>query len=362
MKIRTNLKGAIVIQTMKTISGSSYTIGAKIGSGTFGVVYQVTNKDGQIFALKKFPKEAEIDLGALREISILKMFQGNTEGIMSLVDITMTKTQVGIIMPCYTMDLFQAITDKILTKEHRRQITLQLLKSLAFLKRNGILHRDIKPDNILLDENFNPVLADYSLSKVFRGMCKNGSHTGKIATATYRAPEVVAKKPYGFPADAWSLGVVLYEMYTQKQLPVNKDKAALRFLIQEIPRFKDTPLGHLVKGLLSLNPEKRLTPIQALRGTMFSCDYTPPVLWKTKTSCRVSPEIKDWCETLDAEKEVTSWAAQTYYDSVLDCTPFNAVALACKMYETELQSYEDFEEYPREERAILKGMQYNLFV
>ncbi len=260
------------------------------------------------------------------------------------------------------MDLYHAITGKILTKKHRRQITLQLLKSLAFLKRNGILHRDIKPDNVLLDEKFNPVLADYSLSKVFRGRCKNGSHTGRIATATYRAPEVVAKKPYGFPADAWSLGVILYEMYTQKQLPVNKDKAALRFLVQKIPRFKNTPLGNLVKGLLSIRPEKRLTPLQALRSNMFSSDYIPPIFWKTKSTCRVSPEIKDWCETLDAEKEVTSCAAQTYYDSVLECSPINAVALACKMYETELQSYEDFDGYPQEERAILKGMKYNLFV
>jgi serine/threonine protein kinase len=362
MKFRSNLKEATVIQTMKTISGSSYTIGTKLGSGTFGIVYKVRRGDGKTFAFKKFPKDSEIDLGALREISILKMFQGNHEGIMGLVDIMMTKTQVGIVMDCYSMDLYQAITDKILTKEHRRQITFQLLKSLAFLKRNGILHRDIKPDNILLDENFSPILADYSLSKVFRGVCKHGSHTGRIATATYRAPEVVAKKPYGFPADAWALGVVLYEMYTQKQLPVNKDKAALRFLIQEIPRFKETPLGHLVKGLLKINPDKRLTPLQALRGPMFFSKYTPPVRWKAKNSCRVSREIKDWCETLDAEKKITAWAAQTYYEKVLDCTPFNAVALACKMYETELQSYEEFDEYPEEERAILKGMDFNLFV
>ncbi len=347
---------------MKTISGESYTVGSKIGSGTFGVVYNVTNKHGKTFALKKFPKETEIDLGALREISILKMFHGNQEGIMGLIDIIMNKNQVGIIMPCYSLDLYKAIKDKILTKDNRRNITLQLLKSLAFLKRNGILHRDIKPDNILLDKNFIPILADYSLSKVFRGMCKNGSHTGRIATVTYRAPEVVAKKPYGFPADTWSLGVVLYEMYTQKQLPVNKDKAALQFLVQEIPRFKNTPLGNLIKGLLRIKPEKRLTPLQALRGTMFSSDYIPPILWKTKSSCIVYPEIKYWCKILDAEKEVTSWAAQTYYDSVVDCSPCNAVALACKMYETEIQSYEDFEEYPQEEQSILKGMKYNLFI
>jgi serine/threonine protein kinase len=79
MKFRSNLKEATVIQTMKTISGSSYTIGTKLGSGTFGIVYKVRRGDGKTFAFKKFPKDSEIDLGALREISILKMFQGNDQ-------------------------------------------------------------------------------------------------------------------------------------------------------------------------------------------------------------------------------------------------------------------------------------------
>ena len=347
---------------MKTISGSVYTIGGVLGSGTFGVVYKAYGRDGKTFALKKFPRETEIDLGALREISIMKMFQGNCEGIMELVDIILTNTQVGIVMECYSMDLYQAITDKILKKGHRRKITFQLLKSLAFLKRNGVIHRDIKPENILLDENFSPVLADYSLAKVFNGLCKHGSHTGKIATSTYRAPEVVSKKSYGFPADAWSLGVVLYEMYTHKHLPVSNDKSALHFLIREKTKFKNTPLGHLVKGLLKFNPEKRLTPLQALRGPMFSSTYTPLIMCKSANSCRVSTEIKEWCETLDTEKQITEWAAETYYHNVIDCTAFTAVALACKMYETELQNYEDFEDYPREERSILRGMNFNLFI
>ena len=347
---------------MKTISGSTFTMGKELGSGTFGIVFKVYDKSGKKFALKQFTKDKEIDIGALREISILKMFEGNCEGIMGLEDIMITKSQIGVVMKCYSMDLQHAITSRILKKDHRRKITLQLLKSLAFLKRNCILHRDIKPDNILLDDNFSPVLADYSLSKVFGGICKHGTHTGRVATVTYRAPEVVAKRTYSFPADAWALGVVLYEMYTGKQIQAEKDKEALRFIIREIPKLKKTSLGNLVKGLLRLDPKKRLTPAQALQSPLFLSSYIPPILWETTTSCEVSEEIKDWCETLDAEKTITAWAAQTYCNKVSGCIPFSAVALACKMYETELQNYEDFEDYPEHERKILVGMNFNLFV
>jgi len=353
----------ISLLNMKTVNGFTYIKGGELGSGTFGTVYKVTRKiDGGIFALKSFPHDTEIDLGALREISIMKMFQGNNESIMDLVDIVMSKNGFGIIMKCYSYDLFHAITENLLDNKKRREITFQLLKALSFLKRNGVLHRDIKPDNILIDHNFKPVLADFSLSKVFRGLCTRGTHTGRIATATYRAPEVVAKKPYSFPADSWSMGVVLYEMYMNKTLPVNKDKAALRFLIHKIPKFTNTPLGNMVKGLLRIDPKIRLTPIQALRGPMFNSDYIAPVLWRTVKKCEVSKEIREWCNTFETEKEITAWAAQTYYTSVTKSTAQHSVILACKMYETELQDYEDFPEYPEEEIEILRGMKYNLFV
>lgn len=348
---------------MKTVNGFTYIKGGELGSGTFGTVYKVTRKiDGGVFALKSFPRDTEIDLGALREISIMKMFQGNNECIMDLVDIVMSSNGFGIIMKCYSYDLFHAITENLLDNKKRREITFQLLKALSFLKRNGVLHRDIKPDNILIDNNFKPVLADFSLSKVFRGLCIQGTHTGRIATATYRAPEVVAKKPYSFPADTWSLGVVLYEMHTNKTLPFNEDKAALRFLIRKIPKFKDTPLGNMVKGLLRVDPKIRLTPLQALRGPMFNSDYTSPVMWQTAKKCEVSDEIREWCSTFEAEKEVTAWAAQTYYNRVTKSTAQHSVILACKMYETELQDHEDFPDYPGEEREILRCMKYNLFV
>lgn len=350
---------------MESITGRTYKEGKELGVGTFGTVYSVIRDDGKEFAFKKFERgSSDLDLGVLRELSILKIFQGNKHGVMNLEDIIILDDDdqtVGIIMKKYCSDLHDAISNKKLNSKDRRRIASKLIESVVFLHENGVIHRDIKPENVLLDENKNPVLADYTLAKVFHGICIHGTHTGKIATATYRAPEIVAKKPYGFPADAWSLGVVLYEIFTGKQLRAQHDKEALDFIFKQIPKFKDTPIGHIVRGLLVIDPKERWTARQALESGMFGfIDFSVPKVWSSMKKCRVSSNIKKLCKDYEAEKKVTRWAAQTYMDRT-GCSPHNAVELACKFYETELFDIER-EDYPEEEILILQKMDYNLFI
>lgn len=349
---------------MQSISGRTYKQGKKLGSGTFGTVYAVIRDDDKEFAFKKCEREtADLELGVLREISILKIFQGNNHGIMNLEDIIVLDDDnqtFGIIMKKYDLDLHKAIRKKILDKNDKRNIARKLLEAVVFLHENGVIHRDIKPENVLLDDNNNPVLADYTLAKVFTDICSYGTHTGKIATATYRAPEVVAKKSYSFPVDAWSLGVLFYELFTGHQLRAKHDYEALEFLFHQIPKFNDNSLGKMIKGLLTINPDERLTAREALEGEMFNVKLIIPKVFKVMQKCQVSKRIKKLCENFDAEKKVTSWAAQTYMDST-GCSARSAVELACKFYETELQDFEN-EEYPEEEMQILMKMNYNLFI
>jgi serine/threonine protein kinase len=350
--------------SMKSISDRVYTQGRGLGSGTFGTVYSVTRDDGVEFAFKKFNMETkDLDLGILRELSILKIFQGNQNGIMNLEDIIFSYENekiFGIVMKKYPLDLHDAMKLKLLSKNDRRHISKKLLEAVYFLHSNGVIHRDIKPENVLLDENNNPVLADYTLSKVFDGVCLHGSHTNKIATATYRAPEVVSKKPYGFPSDIWSLGVVFYELFSGKQLTINTDMEALDFLSKQIPKFREDSLGNMVRGLLIFDPEKRWTAKKALESEMFK---TSPKLIKIRKGISkvfISSEVNEFCDNLDVEKKVTRFAAQKYVNKT-GCSAWSAVELACKFYETELREYEN-EEFPEEELEILIKMNYNLFI
>ena len=255
---------------------------------------------------------------------------------------------------------FDALEKKLISKKDRVLIGKKMLEAVAFLHKNMIIHRDIKPENILLDEDFNPVLADFTLSKIFNGPSRKGTHTGKVATATYRAPEIVAKKSYGFPADAWSLGVVLYELFSGEQLKIDKDKEALEFISNQLPKFKKNKMCDMVKGLLNPDPKLRRTPEQALESGVFENISIPDICWSGLIKCNISKNIKEMCKNFESEKTITKWAAQTYLEQT-GCSAHSAVELACKMYETELYSIEN-EEYAEEEMLILKKMNYNLFV
>ena len=189
---------------MQSLSGRIYEIQKQIGNGTYGTVFSVIRDDGEIFAFKLFEKTSvDMELGALREISILSLLKNTPPhiGILKLLDIIILdddEQTVGIIMHKFTLDLHDAFQKKrSIDKPKRLLIAHKLLEAVVFLHDNMIIHRDIKPENVLLDDSYNPTLADFTLSKIFDRLCKTGTHTGKIATATYRAPEVVANKPYG---------------------------------------------------------------------------------------------------------------------------------------------------------------------
>lgn len=352
---------------MQSESGRIYEMGLKLGSGTYGTVYSVTRDDGAFFAFKKFEKsEDDLDIGALREISILSMLKNipSQYCLMKMEDIIVMNDEeqtVGIIMKRYNTDLYNALTKKNLGKKDCEHIALKLLEAVVFLHDNGIIHRDIKPENILLDDDLNPVLTDFTLSKVFTGVCSEGTHTGNIATATYRAPEVVAKKPYGFPADAWSLGVVFYELFSEKQLVIEKDKEALELFYKEVPKFNQGKIWTMMSGLLCFDPTERWSARHALESKVFGDIVIQPCeIWTPINNFKVENDVEDMCENFQAEKIVTRMAAQTYIN-ITKCSVHSAVELACKFYETDPISSET-EDFAEEEMMILKNMNYNLFV
>lgn len=320
--------------------GYIYTIGKLLGNGSYGTVNKVTRTDGIVFAFKKYERDnGRIEMGALREISILKMTKGYKKyGLIQLQDIIIKPDIIGVILPLYELCLFDAIQTNILTTKNKDNIHKKLLRSLCFLHSNNIIHRDIKPENIMLDSNMNPILIDYTLSKIFNTSDTKETHSGDIATISYRAPEVIDKKTYSFPVDLWSLGIVLEEMYG-KNINCNK-----------------------IKYFLDHNPLTRITARRALYK--FFNNGINKIIPTSLNIIEVSEDILNICENLEVNKNITCKAAQYYVDKT-KCNIHIAVMLACKFYEIE---YMDFswmeldEQYNKEEIYILKKMNYNLNV
>ena len=286
-----------------------------LGAGTYGSVVAVYNDDGQEFAMKLFVDEEEeeeqtpgMNIGALREISVLRLLrhENSHKNIVEMVDVKVPSSGeceqdgagiddswLGMTMPLYSEGtLGDAINAGRLNNRHDKvAIAHGLLSAVAHLHDNGLIHRDIKSDNVMLvneDGNWNPVLIDFSLAKVIRGTMFNSNqlileetstHTGGVGTVTYTAPEVVESKPYGFKSDLWSVGVILLEMIQNHTIEAQKNKEALRMVEEVKDMLPSQPLPNLIRGLLAVNPEERLSARQALESPLFAkfCFSVPSV-------------------------------------------------------------------------------------
>ena len=224
--------------------------------------------------------------------------------------------------------------------------------------------------------NKTPVLADYNITKFYNDINNKGTHTGEIATETYRAPEILTENGYGFGVDIWSLGITFYEMYTRlskedeiyKKICINKnnkydyDKNMIKFLSDEFHKFKKTKLGYMILRMLEINPKYRITAEQLVEYDFIKGTKNKKEIVSKTKEIEISKEIYDeyYMIELDIQKKITLYAAQTYYEKT-NCSARAAVELAHKFYETEIK-ISDSEDYVEEELQIFKDMNYNLFV
>ena len=308
---------------------AAYHRAGSLGSGAYGSVVTVYNDDGESFALKLFldddddnnddnndNKDVSLSLGALREISLLRLFRHENAhpNIIAIHDVQTgfseeeggagTDNCLSMAMELFPHgSLMNAIEGEkkkktSLNKAQKVRIAHGLLSAVAHLHENSVIHRDIKPDNVLLrwteeDEgniSVEPVLIDFSLAKIvdpshiivggdkmkpqMADLLVDGNdttHTPTVGTPTYRAPEVIAEEEYSFPSDLWSVGVCLLEMLRGKPLEVMKDKGAMS-LIKECVAMdlsNNQPFPTLIRGLLEVDPTRRLTARQALESPVF---------------------------------------------------------------------------------------------
>ncbi|XP_050307821.1 cyclin-dependent kinase 2-like [Anthonomus grandis grandis] len=278
----------------------------KAGEGTYGVVYKAKNKlTGKNVALKKIKLQKFYNKGcsegvpstAMREITLLKGVRHSS--IVELLDVMYTTDKLYLVFEYLDLDLkrYMDHSKQPLEAELVKNYMKQLLDAIAYLHSHRILHRDLKPQNLLVDKEGHIKMADFGLARSFS--LPTRTYTHEVITMWYRAPELLlGEKMYCTGVDIWSLGCVMAEMLMKRALfpgdseidqlykifrimgtPQEDDWPGVQLLpdfkaafpkwlpknLRDIVKFNNTEEEILLKEMLTYDPAKRKTAKELLK-------------------------------------------------------------------------------------------------
>ena len=240
----TNVSEAALVRTdsMKKISLESFTTLKVIGKGAYGKVFLVEEKgSGNIYAMKVLKKSAIIDERGKERVKTERdiIMQIRHPFIVTLHYSFQTDNKLFFILDFLNGgDLFTHITTTGKFKENRaRFYTAEIVLALDHLHKNGIVYRDLKPQNIIIDSDGHVKLTDFGLSKTNFEQDQTNTIWGTIK---YIAPETISGWKYNHTVDWWSLGIILYRMLTgQLPYPTNKNSEVRVYIVKweiDIPK------------------------------------------------------------------------------------------------------------------------------
>ncbi|CAN6902580.1 hypothetical protein Bca4012_094241 [Brassica carinata] len=190
-----------------------------LGQGTYGVVFKATDtKTGETVAIKKIRigKQKEgVNITALREIKMLKELKH--PHIILLIDAFPHKQNLHLVFEFMETDLEGVIRDSnmFLSPADVKSYLLMTLKGLAYCHEKRVLHRDMKPNNLLIGPDGQLKLADFGLARLFGSPDRKFTH--QVFARWYRAPELLfGAKQYGAAVDVWAAGCVFAELLLRR--------------------------------------------------------------------------------------------------------------------------------------------------
>jgi len=197
----------------------------KLGEGTYATVYRgrpaMAGPNAPSVALKEIVLDPEegAPSTAVREISIMKELRH--PNIVRLLDVVHTETRLLLVFEYMDQDLKKYMerhgVNGCLPVSTCRNFAYQLLSGLAYCHRQRVLHRDLKPQNLLISATKQLKLGDFGLARAF-GIPVN-TYSSEVVTLWYRPPDVLlGSRAYSTTIDVWSAGCVIVEMYLGKPL------------------------------------------------------------------------------------------------------------------------------------------------
>ncbi len=290
------------------VSGSLldyYDVVKQLGKGGYGKVYEVKNKKtGEIRACKHLSKLNIKNLEKFRrEIEILKKM--DHPNIIKLFEVFESDRSIYLIMEeCKGGEIFDRIIEhiqnkKMYSEKDAANIIQQVMSCIQYCHNHNICHRDLKPDNMILNELGYLKLIDFGTSIIIKDF--TNTITG---TPYYIAPEVLLGKGYGFSCDYWSIGIITYEIY-YNNYPFGKDANDPMDVYREVIKKNlvikngDSRVIQLIHCLLKKKVSERICSLEKAKKLNIFKDFKWDDLMDLKLEPQYIPkvnELKDFSE------------------------------------------------------------------
>lgn len=286
----------------------------ELGTGIQGVVFACMDKlHNKLVAIKRVRLGTDDDgipSTTLREIAVHRQL-GDHPNITKMLDVVVNPSRVFIVFEYVDRDLKAYLNSKQgpLEPKEIQSFSFQLLQGMDYCHSRGIMHRDLKPRNILVRADGCLKICDFGLSRAFVPPTRKWTH--EVVTLWYRPPEVLLGADYSLPLDVWSLGLCIAEMINKAPVfPGNCEvdqlfkifivlgtpsedtwpgvtstpdwntsfpvwsPISLRSFLKNPPGLDVVGLVDLLQQMLALDPRNRISTANALRHPFYS-GFTP---------------------------------------------------------------------------------------
>ncbi|MBN3278875.1 KPCZ kinase, partial [Polyodon spathula] len=302
------LDGIDGIQISQGLGLSDFDLIRVIGRGSYAKVLLVRlKKNEQVYAMKVVKKELVHDDEDIDWVQTEKhVFEQASSNpfLVGLHSCFQTESRLFLVIEYVNGGdlMFHMQRQRKLPEEHARFYAAEICIALNFLHEKGIIYRDLKLDNVLLDYEGHIKLTDY-------GMCKEGIRPGDTTstfcgTPNYIAPEILRGEDYGFSVDWWALGVLMFEMTAGRSpfdiITDNPDMNTEEYLFQvilekpiRIPRSLSVKAASVLKGFLNKDPKERLgCQVQTGFSDIKSHTFFRNIDWDQLEKKQVTPPFK----------------------------------------------------------------------
>lgn len=270
------------MEIIEELSKLGFQEAKRIGNGGYGTIYTV---EWDKYEKKTFVAKVIYKVNEKSKIS----FESEKNTLEYLFDDNIIKLYQSIEKETFYLLIYEFCSNKTLhdlvlsknklNKDEFKIIAKQIIKAIHKCHQKNIVHRDIKPGNIFIDENNRMKLGDFGLSKIISKGNLINNYAGSL---NFMAPEIFLKTPYDpYKADIWALGITFYFMITGNFPFLSDYYHNVDFAIKHqdviFPFGLSNKIMTLIKQMLNKDPSKRPTIDQILQNVLFQNSSLPPL-------------------------------------------------------------------------------------